>query len=386
MNNNNNGLQLLDLEKEDVVLNENNFVAVIDEHKNLLKQDPYVQNLASKVDITQPQQILAFGEESSVGITTISDQLLNSIKMVKEEEAGELLTQLTKIMKKVDLEEVKKSGGENGFIAKIFNKAKKSIEELMSKYESIGSEIDEVAVILKRYEKEIIQETENLSKLYKTNIEYFKELEKYVVAGEMILEELDGKVIPQYENAALTSTDPLVSQNLELIRNCREMVDQRVYDLKLAENIAMQSLPMIQQIQRGNFELVKNIKSSFIITLPIFKQCLIQAIMIKRQDNRRKNMQDLKDYTNEMLIKNANNVARQSLELSKMNGQGLVDIEKLEQSFNIIQDGIREVKRQQEDNKKARQDGSKKLIEMKEKAFNLKQLPNNNGTSNNYLN
>lgn len=173
-----------------MVLNENNFVAVIDEHKNLLKQDPYVQNLASKVDITQPQQILAFGEESSVGITTISDQLLNSIKMVKEEEVEELLTQLTKIMKKVDLEEVKKSGGESGFIAKIFNKAKKSIEELMSKYESIGSEIDEVAVILKRYEKEIIQETENLSKLYKANIEYFKELEKYVVAGEKILKNI----------------------------------------------------------------------------------------------------------------------------------------------------------------------------------------------------
>lgn len=370
--NNTNTVDFLNLEKDN--LDDNTMVVVVDKHKEVLRQDPYVQNLMSKVDITQPQQILSFGEDSASKINATSDQLLSSIKMVKDEETGELLNQLTKIMRKVDLEEVKDSGGESGFISKLFSKAKKSIDDLMRKYESVGAEIDEVAITLKRYEREVMQESENLSRLYNANIEYFRELEKYVVAGEMILEELDRNVIPQFEREAEMSTDPLQAQNLDLIRNCREMVDQRVYDLRLAENVAIQSFPMIQQIQRGNFELVKNIKSSFIITLPIFKQCLIQAIMIKKQDNRRKNMQDLKDYTNEMLIKNANNVSKQSVELARMNGQGVIDVDTLENSFNIIQQGIQEVKRQQEDNKKARQEGSKKLEQMKEKSFNPNQL------------
>lgn len=358
------------------------FVDFMNNHKLQLRNDPTVQNLTSKINITNPKSILAFGEDSSVAITTISDQLLNSIKAVREEEAGELLNQLTKIMKKVDLKEVT-GNNQSGFISKLFNKAKKSVEDLIARYESIGSEVEGVYMTLKRYEAEITQETENLSKLYKANVQYYKDLEKYIVAGELALEELDNSLIPQYEAEANRSNDAFALTNVNTLKNCRDMLDQRVYDLKLAENVALQSLPMIQQMQMGNFELIKTIKSSFIITLPIFKQCLISAMMIKRQENRRKNMQDLQDFTSEMIVKNAQNANRQAVELTRMNGTGIIDIEKLEESFNTIQEGIKEVRKQQQENVKIRKDGGVRLEQMKYKSLSQKDVDSNNKPNSN---
>ena len=382
---------MLSLEKENTILNgidldqptnsgaievvsEQEFTNFMSNHKKELAKDPAVKELMGKINVTEPKSIIAFGEESSLAITNISNQLLGSMKAVKEEEAGELLTQLTNIMKKVDLDEVKNGDAQKGIISKIFSKAKKSIEDLLSKYDNIGLEVEGVYVTLKRYEAEIIKETDNLSQLYKANIQYFRELEKYIVAGEMAVNELEYRIIPEYQQKAETSSDPLALTNVETLKNCKDMVEQRVYDLKLAENVALQSLPMIQQMQRGNFELMKTINSSFIITLPIFKQCLVQAIMLKRQENRAKNIKELQSFTNDLLVRNATNASKQAVALAKMNGAGIIDLNKLEESFNIIQNGIREAKKQQEDNKKLRIDGGKKLERMKYKTLSNREI------------
>ena len=160
------------------------------------------------------------------------------------------------------------------------------------------------------------------------------------------------------------------------------MLDQRVYDLKIAEGVALQSLPMIQQMQMGNFDLVRTIKSSFIITLPIFKQCLIQAIMLKRQELMSKNVEAVRQTTNELLVKNAQNTSRQAIELSKMSGRGAVDLDKLEQSFQTIMQGIGEAKKVQEQNRVERQKGSQKLEELKYKALTQKDVKVSNSNSN----
>lgn len=361
------------------VVTEQEYKRFMDLHKEQLKHDPMVIDLKGKVDITQPKAVLSFGKESSVAITTVSDRLLESIKAVKEEDANELLGQLTKIMKKINVKEIKEEGN---FLSKIFNKTKRSVEELIARYESISGEVEGVYLTLTKYQAEIIDETEKLSMLYKGNMEYFRDLEKYVVAGEMIIEELETQVIPEYERHANNSSDPLAVKNVDTLRQCRDMISQRVYDLKLAENVALQNMPMIQQMQMGNFELLKTIESSFIVTLPMLKQGIIQAMLLKRQANRAKNINDLKEFTNDLVLQNAQNASRQAIELAKMGGQGIVDIDKLEQSFNIIQQGLKDAKKQQEENKKLRTSGEKKLEEMKYKALTQNDIkPSNQVTS-----
>lgn len=139
---------------------------------------------------------------------------------------------------------------------------------------------------------------------------------------------------------------------------------------------------MIQQMQMGNFDLVRTIKSSFIITLPIFKQCLIQAIILKRQELKAKNIEAVRQTTNELLIKNAQNTSRQAIELARMSGRGAVDLDKLEQSFQTIMQGVSEAKKVQEQNRIEREKGSQKLEELKYKALTQKDVKAVNTNSN----
>lgn len=342
-------------------------------YKKELRTKTEVQELMKKIEVTQPNSILEFGASSADNVTKISDSLLNSIKAVNQEEAGEVLVQLTKIMDKFDIADFEKTK-EPGFIEKMFKKVKNSVDAMLQRYDSLGKEVDQVYMILKKYENQLQKDTQNLQQLYEANIEYYKQLEQYIVAGEMAIEELDNEHIPAFEKQAMESNDGMAQNNLQLLKQCRDMLDSRVYDLRLAENVALQSMPMIQSMQRGNFDLARTIKSSFIITLPIFRQCLIQAVQLKRQELMAKNIDALRETTNELLVRNAQNTAKQGVMMANMAGRGAVDIDKLEESFTTIVNGIKEAKLEQERNATQRKQNTERLEEFKYKALTHKNL------------
>ena len=120
----------------------------------------------------------------------------------------------------------------------------------------------------------------------------------------------------------------------------KDMLNQRTYDLQIAENVAMQTCPMIQTMQMANFNLMRKINSSFIITLPIFKQCLVQAIQLKRQEIQAKSISQLDEKTNELLLRNAQNTATQSVNIARMAGGSAVQIETLRSTYETIKKGI----------------------------------------------
>ena len=360
-----------------VVASKNEVEAFTDKYKMELRKDPQVQQLTNEINVTDMNSVLVFGEKSANGINQVSERLLNSIKRVNQEEAGEVLNKLNSIMKNFDIDEFQNQKDPN-FFEKVFKKVKNSVEAMLSKYDSMGKEVQDVYMILKRYEAEIMQEGKNLNELYAMNVQYYQELEKYIVAGELALEELDTVHIPKYEKEAMESGDSLAQQNLNTLKMCRDMVDSRIYDLRMAEGVAIQSLPMIQSMQRGNFDLIRTIKSSFIVTLPIFKQCLINAVSLKRQELMAKNIDAIRNTTNELIQRNAQAVSRQSVELAKMSGRGALDIDALKNSFNTIMQGIEETKRVQEENRVYRENGTKELEAMKYKALTQKDVNGNN--------
>ena len=154
----------------------------------------------------------------------------------------------------------------------------------------------------------------------------------------------------------------MMIQNLSI---SKDMLSQRIYDLQIAENIAIQTAPMIQTTQMANFNLMRKINSSFIITLPIFKQCLAQAIILKRQQIQAKSIKQLDDKTNELIMRNASNTARQSVEIAKLSSGSSIAIETLEKSYETIIKGIEETKAIQENNRIQRNENSAKLERLK---------------------
>ncbi|MGL4850627.1 MAG: toxic anion resistance protein [Clostridium sp.] len=341
------------------------------EYKKALRADREVQNLTSEVNIDNPNSIVLFGQGASENISKVSDQLLNSMKAIKAEEASEMLSNLTKLMDKFDVKEL--DGSEKqGFLSKIMKGMGDSLAKLFQKYDTMGMEVEKIYVLLKRYESEIKEANANLKKLYDANLHFYKLLEKYIVAGEMAIEEVDAYIGQIQGNMTINDEQKqMMTRKLEV---AKDMLSQRVYDLQTAENVAIQAAPMIQTIQMSNFNLMRKINSSFIITLPIFKQCLAQAIILKRQEIQAKSIKQLDDKTNELIMRNASATARQSVEIAKMSSGSSIQITTLEKSYETIMKGIEDTRAIQEQNKAERIENSKRLEEIKYKM--KKNIPN----------
>lgn len=334
----------------------------INEYKQRLRGMKEVQALTSEVDIQNTNSIINFGQNASANISKVSDELLNSMKSVKAEEASEMLNNLTKIMDKFDVKELE-DGKKDSMFSKMFKGVGNTVAKLFQKYDTMGYEVQKVYVLLKKYENDIRESNAHLKKLYDGNLEFYRQLEKYIVAGEMAIEEIDNYLnqIP-YDNNMNQEEKQMLIQKLEV---SKDMMSQRVYDLQIAENVAIQAAPMIQTIQMSNFNLMRKINSSFIVTLPIFKQCLAQAVILKRQEIQAKSMKQLDDKTNELIMRNAANTARQSVEIAKMSSGSSVSIETLQKSFETIMKGIEDTKAIQETNRQQRKENSYKLETIK---------------------
>ncbi|WP_435308110.1 toxic anion resistance protein [Sebaldella termitidis] len=341
-----------------------------------LRDDPEVQALTSEIVVNDLNTILFFGDSASKGISNVSDSLLLQMKEVRAEESGELIVKLTRVMDKFDPKEFEKFNTykEQGVVSKLFNKAKDTIDKLFTKYEDLGTEVDKIYVVLKKYEAETRQSNMNLEQMAKANVETYETLEKYIVAGELAKEEVD-KYIAEYEIKAQNPDDQKAALIYQSLLQARDMLDQRIYDLRISENVAMQTIPMIQMIQLGNYNLIRKINSAFLITLPIFKQCLTQAIMLKRQELQARSMQVLDDKTNELLIRNANSVSKNAATLAKMAGTSSIKIETIEETWRTITNGISETKKIQETNKNDREKNTIKLEEFKKQVTGSKYSP-----------
>jgi uncharacterized protein YaaN involved in tellurite resistance len=338
--------------------------------KLALRKEPEVQNLARTIDERDQIQILEFGKEPAVQISRFSDQILSNMRTTKVEDSGELLKHLGRIMDKFDAKDFQKTSG--GLFGKLFKKGEKMVEKLFGKYQTMGSEIDKVYVEISKYQHEMVDSTNMLEQMYEQNYQYYLTLEKYIVAGELKAEELKNNSLPQLE-ARVAHGDQLASMQLDSLKNAIELLEQRIYDLEMAKMVSLQTAPQIRLLQRGNTKLIGKINSAFVTTIPIFKNGLIQAVAAKRQKLVADSMSELDRRTNEMLLRNAQNISQQSTDIARLAGGPSIKIETIEESWNIIIKGMQETKAIEEENKRLRIEGTKRLEQLSENFKNMKQ-------------
>lgn len=338
--------------------------------KLALRKEPEIQNLARTIDERDQIQVLEFGKEPAVQISRFSDQILNNMKTSKVEDSGELLKQLGRIMDKFDAKDFQKTSG--GFFGKLFKKGEKVVEKLFGKYQTMGSEIDKVYIEISKYQHEMVDATNMLEQMYEQNYQYYLTLEKYIVAGEIKVEELKNNQLPQLESRA-GAGDQLASMQLDSLKNVIELLEQRIYDLEMAKMVSLQTAPQIRLLQRGNTKLIGKINSAFVTTIPIFKNGLIQAMAAKRQKLVADSMSELDRRTNEMLLKNAQNISQQSTDIARLAGGSSIKIETIEESWNIIIKGMQETRAIEDENKRMRIEGTKRLEQLQNNFKQLKQ-------------
>lgn len=330
-----------------------------------------VDAIVSTIEVYNLDTIVSFGAEVAEEISRASDVVLRNTNMSQLDDSSELLNTLTKIMDQFNIEELKENPK---LFGKLFGNLRKQLDKVIDKYHTMGDEVDKIYVQLKKYESEIQQSNRKLEEMFQANVNYYHELVKYILAGEQGCKEIE-KYIEQKQAEMDTTGDRSIQFEITSLNQSLMMLEQRTQDLRTAENVAMQSIPMIKTMEFSNVNLVRKINSAFIITLPVFKQALAQTIMLKRQRIQAEAMSALDQKTNELLIQNAQNTVEQSKLTAQLASGSSIKIETLEGTWKTIVNGINDTKQIQENARKQRMEDQARLETIKQEFNQTYHMP-----------
>ena len=224
-----------------------------------------IDKLTSLIDVRNPNTIVAFGAPVAEEVSKASDQVLRSMNIDQVNDSGRLMQNLAEIMNQFDGSELTPEDQQKG-IKKFFANTKKELDKILGKYHTMGDEIDQIYVQLKGYEKEIYDANTKLDVMFNANMNYYNELLKYILAGEQGVKEIDIYIDDLQRQMNACPEDGSIRMELNTIMQVRDILDQRVLDLKVAENVAMQTIPMLKSMEFSNLNLIRKINSAFIIT------------------------------------------------------------------------------------------------------------------------
>lgn len=333
------------------------------------KGSPEVDALTTEIVVGDPNSIVKFGSKAADEISKASDTVLSSMNMGQLNDTGKVLTSLNKIMEEFDIKELEE---DPKGIKKLFTNLKKQVDKILTKYDTMGKDIDKIYVQLKTYEDEIKRSNDQLELMFQANVDNYHNLELYILAGEQGVEEI-AELIKATETKL--STDSNAQFDLQTYQQAKQLLEQRIQDLRTAEAVAMQSVPMLKTMEYSNLNLVRKIDSAFIVTLPVFKQAIAQAVLLKRQKIQADALSKLDETTNEMLKRNAQQTAQVSADVMRMASTSSIKIETLQETYNTIINGIKETQRIQEESSKKREEDKVKLEQMKADFNNTYKIP-----------
>lgn len=318
--------------------------------------------LAEQIDPRNHQAMITYGTQAQGKLLSFSHTMLEHVQKKDIGEVGEIISDLMKRLDEVNPDELK--DGKPSFFGRMFGKISNSLQEVLSKYQKTGAQIDRISVKLDRSKNVLLSDIKLLEQLYETNKEYFHALNVYIAAGEIKLEEMHQKTIPEMKRAAEATNDQMKVQEVNDMIQFADRLDKRLYDLKLSREITIQSAPQIRLIQNTNQALVEKIQSSIMTAIPLWKNQVAIALTLIRQRHAVEAQKKVSQTTNELLLKNAEMLKTNTIETAKENERGLVDIETLKKTQENLITTLEETMRIQEEGRHKRRLAEQELANM----------------------
>ena len=294
-----------------------------------------VDEFNAKIDAFDSTQILQFGAAAQNKISAFSDSVLDDVKTKNAGEVGDLLASLVAEIKSFD-GSIKEPTG----LRKIFYNAKKELHYLVAKYSKIETNIDKIEKGLDNSKIKLLKDVSMFDEMYQKNLEYFKEISLYIIAGERKLDELRNVELPKLKKKAEETKEQVDIQKVQDMENTINRFEKKLYDLKTTRIISIQMAPQIRLIQSNDAELVEKIQSSLTNTIPLWKNQMVLALGITNAKQALREQQAVTNLTNEMLQKNSETLKQGSLEIAKESERAIVDIETLKKTNKDLLDTL----------------------------------------------
>lgn len=283
--------------------------------------------LAEQIDPKNQQAISLYGSQAQSKLLNFSHSMLDHVQKKDTGEIGEIIGDLMKKLEQVSPDALKPE--KRGLISKVFGKLSNSVQEVLTKYQKTGVQIDRISVKLDHAKTGLLKDITVLEQLYEQNKEYFHALNVYIAAGELKLEELETKLIPELKKKAEATQDQMAFQEVNDLMQFADRLEKRTHDLVLSRQITMQSAPQIRLIQSANQALVEKIQSSITTAIPLWKNQVAIALTLLRQKDAVEAQKLVSKTTNDLLLKNAEMLKVNTIETAKENERGLVDVDTL---------------------------------------------------------
>ncbi len=313
----------------------------------MVEEVTLLQDALHELDIKDRNSIIYFGSSAQENLDEISNRMIDGIQNKDMGAAGAALNEMVASIRGFDMDEFNPNK-KFAWWQKMFG-VTKPLVKFIQEYETVRDQIDMISNNLEKHKSQLMRDVLSLDKLYGANLDYFRKLEIYIKAGDTKLEELEEKIIPDFE-AKAEDKEMLAIQDVKEIRGFRDELERRVHDLRLSRQVTMQSLPSIRLIQENDKSLISKITSTLVNTVPLWRNQLAQTVTIFRSHDTAIAVKEAADLTNELLEKNAEGLREANAEVRKQMERGIFDIESikkanetfiatLDDSLKIAQDG-----------------------------------------------
>ncbi len=327
-----------------------------------------IDEFNSKIDINDSTQILQYGVAAQEKISKFSDSILEDVKTKNLGEVGDLLANLVSQIKSFDKDVSGTS--KKGFIGKLFASAKKDFDYIVAKYSKIEKNVDTIETGLEKDKLQMLKDINIFDTMYEKNLEYFKEISLYIIAGDRKLKELREVELPKLKEIAEKSGEQLDVQKVNDMEGVINRFEKKIYDLKTTRLISIQMAPQIRLLQNSEAELVEKIQSSITNTIPLWKNQMVLSLGIHNAKQALKNQQEVSKLTNEMLKKNSETLKQGSLDIARESEKAIVDVETLQKTNQDIIDTLDGVIKIHEEGRIKRAEAEKTLAELEKELKN----------------
>lgn len=324
------------------------------------KERAYIDAFSEKIDITDHQLVLQYGTSAQKKIATFSDITLERVRTKDAGYIGEMLTELINELNGFSTE------GTN-FVGKSARKIRKMITNLRTRYSKVTTNIASIVDLLEEHQLTLMQDIKELTKLYKSNKLYFKELTMYIIAGQKRLEHLRQTKLVQLHEIAQKSNDPHDAQAYKDFADACDRFEKKLHDLLLSRTVSMQFAAQIRLLQNNDSILVDKIQSTIVNTIPLWKNQMVLALGIAHSTNAMRAQRKVTDMTNRLLRQNAANLKTGTVEMARESERGIVDIETLTKTNQMLIDTITEVQKIQSEGREQRQNAETEMLLMEKK-------------------
>jgi uncharacterized protein YaaN involved in tellurite resistance len=326
------------------------------------EQQEKAKQLAAQIDYKDYEAILKYGTAAQTQLSTFSHSMLDHVQKRDIGPIGDVLGDLMKKLEQMNPDELNTK--QKGVFKKLFRKVSSSLQEVLSKYQKIGSQIDRISVRLEHSKKTLLDDNRLLETLYEKNKDYFQALNMYIAAAEIKREEIQHTLLPSLRKKAEETDDELIYQEINDTMQFLDRLDKRIHDLKLSRQMTIQSAPQIRLIQNTNQALAEKIQASVLTAIPLWKNQIAIALTLLNQQKAVAAQKQVSRTTNELLLKNSEMLKTNSIETAKENERGIIDIETLKKTQENLISTIEETLAIQAEGRQKRQQAEQEMVTM----------------------